>query len=94
MGESKNISKMVKRVGNALRFFQFNERLKYKCEFTNTKHRKTDEAFTSKCCCKCGTYYKNLGSNKRYKCINPNCNLDIGRDINGAINIFINSLPI
>ena len=92
MGESNDVNKMVKRVGNALSFFQFKERLKYKCLYTNTKYKHVDEAYTSKCCCQCGTFNKNLGSNKRYKCINQNCQLNVGRDINGVINIFIASL--
>ncbi len=93
MGESDNVNNMVKRVGNALRFFEFKERLKYRCVYTNTKYSHIDEAYTSKCCCKCGTYDKNLGSKKVYKCINQLCNQIIGRDINGAINILIKSLP-
>jgi putative transposase len=92
MGESDMVNKMVKRIGNALSFFQFKERLKYKCIYSNTKYKHCDEAYTSKCCCKCGTYNKNLGSNKRYECINQECKLNIKRDINGAINILINSL--
>ncbi len=93
MGESDNVNNMVKRVGNALRFFEFKEKLKYRCIYTNTKYSHIDEAYTSKCCCKCGTYDKNLGSKKEYKCINKTCNQLIGRDINGAINILIKSLP-
>jgi len=94
MGETKTVSKMVKRVGNSLRLNQFHERLKYRCTYTKTKYNNVDEAYTSKCCCKCGTYNKNLGSAKRYICINPSCNLNIGRDINGGIGIMISSLPI
>lgn len=90
MGMSDTVQNMVKRVGSTLNLFTLRERLKYKCKYTKTEYKFIDEAYTSKCCCKCGTYDKNLGSNKRYKCINNNCNLNIGRDINGAINIFIN----
>ena len=90
MGMSNTVTDMVKRVGSTLNLCTLRERLKYKCKYTKTEYKFIDEAYTSKCCCKCGTYNKNLGSNKRYKCINNKCNLNIGRDINGAINIFIN----
>jgi IS605 OrfB family transposase len=92
MGESDTVNSMVKRVGNRLRFYEFKERLKYKCTVTGTEYKHIDEAYTSKCCCKCGNYNKKLGSNKRYKCVNIYCDNDIGRDINGSINIMINGL--
>ena len=42
---------------------------------------------TSKTCCNCGHIHSKLGANKVFKC--PNCNLEILRDANGAIGIFL-----
>lgn len=82
-----NINKMVKRVGNMMNLYRFKERLKYRCEYTNTKYKEVNESYTSKCCCKCGNYKKELKGEKIYEC--KKCGLKIDRDINGAINIGI-----
>ena len=44
-----------------------------------------EESWTSKTCTQCGSINKNLGGNKQFVC--PACGLDIGRDVNGAMNI-------
>ena len=94
MGEKKHgintIGKMTKRIGNMFKMFQFKQKLKYKCQTTNTKYTEVDESYTSKCCSKCGNCKNDLGSNKIYKC--DNCGLVIDRDINGAKNILIKAI--
>ena len=43
------------------------------------------ESYTSKTCTCCGYINKTLGGNKRFVC--DACGLNIGRDVNGAMNI-------
>ena len=89
-GENKTVHKMTKRIGNQMNLFKFKQRLKYKCTTRNVKYSEVNEAFTSKCCNRCGNYKKDLTSTRKYNC--SNCGLKIHRDINGAINIFINAI--
>lgn len=87
IGENERLNKMVKRVGNMIRLYEFKERLKYRCVYTNTKYKEVNESYTSKSCSKCGNYKKDLGGNKIYKC--EKCGIEMDRDLNGAINIGI-----
>ena len=86
IGEGK-INEMVKRVGNMMSLFKFKEKLKYRCKYTNTTYMEINESYTSKCCCRCGNYKKELKGEKIYEC--KKCGLKIDRDMNGAINIGI-----
>jgi putative transposase len=81
---------MTKRLGALFNFFQFKERLKYKCKRKSTNYKEVNESYTSKCCYNCSNYNKELGSSKIYDC--SNCKLKIGRDINAPINIMIKAL--
>jgi transposase len=49
----------------------------------------TEEAYTSKVCCKCGSLDTKC-SNRTISC--KNCNNTINRDINGAVNILFKNL--
>lgn len=49
-----------------------------------------DEAYTSKTCCCCGVVNPKLGGAKVFQC--KTCNHVIGRDWNGAINIFFKTI--
>ena len=89
MGESDTL-KMIKRIGSRLRFYEFKQRLRYKCFLKGVKYNEVDEYCTSKCCSKCANFNKNLGTSIIYKC--TKCNLKIGRDINAAKNIYIKSI--
>ena len=90
MSKISNITNMTKRVGLKLKFYQFSERLKYKCNISNRNYKIVNESYTSKMCSRCGNMKNDLGSNKIYKC--TECNLKIDRDINGARGIFIKSI--
>jgi transposase len=85
MGESKTVKKMVKRIGNAYRMYDFKQKLKYKCKYLNVKYTEADEAYTTQCCCRCGNRKKDIGSNEVYAC--TNCGNVIDRDVNSTINI-------
>lgn len=85
-----NLNKMTKRIGSSLRFYQFKQRLKYKCSVHGIGYKEVDESYTSKMCSVCGEINDNLGSKKIYDC--PNCPNVMDRDVNGARCIFLREL--
>lgn len=85
---SSNLREIVKRRCLALSFYKFNEFIKmmgkkYDCDITMTNEYKT-----SKTCHACKTENQNLGPSKIYKCVNSHCKIELGRDVNAAINIY------
>lgn len=88
--KSGNLSKITKRTALCLKFYQFKERLKYKCNVNKTDLGIIDEWYTSKMCSLCGNINEKLGSDKIYNCKKCKCTID--RDINGARNIYIKSI--
>ena len=72
------------------RYYEFKERLKYKCLLNNVNFKLINESYTSKTCSNCGNYKNDLGKAKIYNC--THCNMIIDRDINGSRNIYIKSL--
>ena len=85
--QNKKISNDMKVACLRTRFYEFRQRLKYKCSLTETKFKLVDEFYTSKTCSLCGSYKKNLEGNKIYNCIN--CKKTIDRDVNGCRNIYL-----
>ena len=81
------ISKMNKRIALALSFFKFRERLMFKCAQKSRTYVLVDEHYTSMLCSNCGACKKDLGSSHVYNC--PSCMMTMGRDINGARNIYM-----
>lgn len=88
-GEKRVIGKKTARKLNNLSHYKFKERLRNRCNLTNTKLFIVDESFTSKTCTSCGVI-NNVGSKETYNCLS--CNLEIDRDVNGARNIFIKNV--
>lgn len=84
-----HLYKKTKRVMQHLRFFEFREKFKFKCEEHNISLKIVDESYTSKTCSNCGIINQNLGSKKVFEC--PSCNVTIDRDINGCRNILMKS---
>jgi putative transposase len=86
--KSSNILSKVQKVA-CLRtgFFEFQEKLKYKCSITNTKFKLINESHTSKICSNCGNYNKDLKGEHIYSCIK--CSLLMDRDINACRNIYM-----
>ncbi len=80
---------MVKRVATCLRFYVFRERLKDKCTARGVNYKCVNESYTSKMCSVCANEKTDLGKNKIYNC--TNCKIIIGRDTNGARNIYCKS---
>jgi putative transposase len=90
VNEKKDVSNLEKRIRSMYGFYEFKEKLKYKCKYTNTKYKEIDEAYTSKCCCGCSNFNAKFKDAEIYNC--KVCKRVIDRDINGAINILINNL--
>ena len=87
---TSKLSKMTKRIGYSLRFYQFKQRLEYKCQTKKLNYIHVNESYTSKTCSKCGNYDEYLGGKKVYDC--KKCKTKIDRDVNGARGILIKSL--
>lgn len=92
--EDLNIKGMMKNkhISKSLQEQCLNEierQLKYKCEWNDIRLIEADRWFpSSKLCSNCLTKKTDLKLNDRtYKCINPECNLIIDRDLNASINL-------
>ena len=72
------------------RYYEFQQRLKYKCDTRMCNYKLVSEKYTSKICSNCGNYNDKLKGEKKYVC--RECNLNIDRDMNACRNIYINSL--
>ena len=90
MVESDSTSKMNKRIGNALKIYQFKQKLKYKCLIKGCKYKEIDEYMTTQCCSNCSKVNPNIKGKKIFEC--KNCNHVYDRDINSAKNIFMKSI--
>ena len=51
-----------------------------------------DEAYTTRTCGLCGTLNDTVGNAKTFRCVDPQCGVDIDRDVNGARNILLREL--
>lgn len=70
--------------------YRFKQTLKFHALKRGCVVHDVTEEYTSKTCSRCGHVHEKLGGNKKFRC--PNCNHEIPRDWNGAVNIFIKSL--
>ncbi len=89
ISRSGNLNKLTKVIASRIRYYNFLQRLSYKCKLHNKNLKIVDEAYTSKLCSNCCDENKTLGSSKKFKC--KNCNLNIDRDMNGCRNILMKS---
>jgi IS605 OrfB family transposase len=85
--ETSKITPMIKRIAYRLKFYEFRQRLEYKCNLYKINYKVVDEVFTSKVCSLCGIENKRLGSSKIFNC--SNCRNIIDRDTNGCRGIFL-----
>lgn len=85
--ETSNIQKMMKMIAYKFKFYQFKQRLIYKCQTKGNIYKEVDESYTSKTCSVCGSYDKDLGAKKVYNC--TECGIKMDRDVNGCRGIYI-----
>ena len=69
----------------------FQRRLLDRAQHFGCKVFIVNESFTSKTCGKCGALNESLGSSKVFRC--PSCNVTMDRDVNGARNVLLRTLP-
>ena len=84
----RKLSKKVVRSMNCFRFYEFKERLKFKCKENEITFIESSEAFTSRTNSFTGEFIKNLGSKEKFEFDN----IFVDRDINGARNILIRAM--
>jgi putative transposase len=84
-----NLQAINKRIINTISYYKFLQRLKFKCMEYNLPLIITEEAYTSKVCCKCGSLETKC-NNRITTC--KNCSNIINRDINGALNILFKTI--
>ena len=89
MISGRQLSRRTKRFMTSFMFYQFKEKLKYKCKMYNKKLIIVDESYTSKTCTNCGVLNDTKG--KEHLSCNS-CNLRVDRDIAGARNIYIKNM--
>jgi putative transposase len=85
---SKYLDPIYKRVSSSLRFYEFINKLKFKCNENNINLKLVDESYTSKICSFCKQTAV-INNNRTLSC---SCNLSLDRDINGCVNILLKSL--
>ena len=81
----RKLSKKVVRSMICFRFYEFKERLKFKCKENGITFIESSEAFTSRTNSFTGELINNLGSKEKFEFDN----IFVDRDINGARNILI-----
>jgi len=90
MVNSKKLNKMTKRLMLIFSFFEFKQKLKWKCSLYNKKLIIVNESYTSKTCTNCFNIKNNLGSVEIYNC--SLCKIKIDRDVCGSRNILIKNI--
>ena len=85
VSKSGHIEKTTKQIMMKIRYYQFLQRLQFKCHQNGIVLNIVDESYTSKMCSHCGIEHEKLGANKTFNC--PNCKICIGRDINSTRNM-------
>ena len=88
--KTSNLSDMEKRIILRFNFYVLRKRLEYKCALRKCEYKKVDERYTSKMCSECGELKNDLGNDRIFEC--ERCERVIGRDVNGARNIYIKSI--
>ena len=89
MVESDKTTKMNKRIGTNLKFYQFRQKLTYKCLLKGCKLSIVDEFNTTKSCSNCSKINE-IGSSKEYTC--KGCKKQYPRDVNSSKNILLRAI--
>ena len=98
-----NVQQMTKKQGRRIHtksvrsmlhwsHYRFRQRLLFKAsEYPGVTVHVVTEEYTSKTCGMCGDVHERLGGNKHFRC--PSCGWHCDRDVNGARNILLKTLP-
>ena len=85
---TSNLKDIVKRRAQTLSFYKFNEFIQLMGKKYDCKVHVLDEYKTSMTCHSCKNENRNVGSSKIYNCVNKQCKIKLGRDVNASINIY------
>jgi transposase len=83
-----NLQPIYKRIANSLRYYEFLQKLQFKCNQYKVNLQIIDESYTSKICSFCNK----LSTISSERTLNCDCKLHLDRDINGCINILLKSI--
>ena len=92
MLKKNNLSPMTKRLMSMFSFFNFKQKLQYKCQLYNKKLIIVDESYTSCTCGQCGEVNKGIKGNETFIC--SHCHIKMDRDAAAARNILIKNVKI
>ena len=92
MLKKNNLSPMTKRLMSMFSFFNFKQKLQYKCQLYNKKLIIVDESYTSCTCGQCGEINKGIKGNETFIC--SHCHIKMDRDASAARNILIKNVKI
>jgi len=73
---------MHKRVMTKMRMYEHRQKIAYKCASKKCGYNEVDEAYTTKCCSKCGYFNKHITKQKIFNCIS--CGYVSDRDDNST----------
>lgn len=88
--QNKILTRMEKRIGNAMKYYQFRQRLEYKCITKGKYYSTVNEIMTSKMCTRCTKIKRDLRGQEIYNC--TRCDTQIDRDSQGALNIALKGI--
>lgn len=83
-----NLKEIYKRIASSLRFYEFKQKLQFKCDEHNVNLMMVDESYTSKTCSFC-TNICEINTNRKLNC---KCCFKLDRDVNGCINILLKGI--
>jgi len=89
MVKGTKLARSTKRLLQVFRYWDFQQKLLWKASLTGTQVHIVNESWTSKTCTSCGEIKKDLTGEETFEC--SFCGLKIGRDYQGARNIFLKS---
>ena len=84
------LTKENKELAYAFSFYEFRQKLEYKCKAKKCNYTMVNEYCTSVTCSNCSKYNEFLGSSKEFNC--NFCKSIFDRDVNGCRNIIIKCL--
>jgi len=90
--ENSVLNATNKKIIQSLCFYQFMEKLQYKCKVRGVHVRIIEEHYTTKTCSMCGSINEKVEGKKIYECINKNCKKIMDRDYNSCRNILLKSI--
>jgi putative transposase len=89
--KKENCHSFNEKLLNFNRFYQFSQKLEWKCRYLNKTLTRMNESFTTKTCGSCGKLNEKMTiRNRIFNCVDESCQMqNIDRDYHAARNIFL-----